>query len=135
MSKRGSSNFFSQVELKSENGFTLIELLIVITIIGILAAIAIPQFNAYKNRAYDSDAKGHLHHMYQACKAYWGDSGSAADCNHTLIIANGAEYGYVPTAEISIVAAGTESSWTANAQNTNSPNSYTVDDAGLMSSP
>lgn len=63
-----------------QKGFTLIELMIVIAIIGILAAIAIPQFVAYRQKGYNTKAKGELKSFYTACQAYFADNPSAQSC-------------------------------------------------------
>jgi prepilin-type N-terminal cleavage/methylation domain-containing protein len=71
--------------LKGEKGFTLIELLVVVAIIGILVAIAIPQFAAYKKNANDSAAETDIRNMALASEAYYagnnaypGTGGTAA---------------------------------------------------------
>ena len=135
MSIYQTANFHSQARSRGEKGFTLIELLIVIAIIGILAAIAIPQFNAYKARANDADTKAQLHHIYLSCKAYWGDNSPIQSCTHTLIIAAGTTYGFVVSPDITITAAGPETVWSANAQHVNSTLSWSIDQDGLVTTP
>ncbi|MFQ5717101.1 MAG: prepilin-type N-terminal cleavage/methylation domain-containing protein [Nitrospinales bacterium] len=121
---------FSRIHsLRGEKGFTLIELLIVIAIIGILAAIAIPQFSAYKNRAYDSQAKGDLHNVYLACKAYWADGASTDSCG--LADATTATYGFIQNSNVTVaISNGTENAFAATASHSSSNQSFAVDQNG-----
>jgi prepilin-type N-terminal cleavage/methylation domain len=57
--------------LKERKGFTLIELMIVVAIIGILAAIAIPQYSAFRIKAYNSQAQSQLRGLATAMEAYY----------------------------------------------------------------
>ena len=115
-----------------ERGFTPIEFLIIIAIIGILAAIAIPQFSDYEERAYDSQAQASLHNLLLACKSYWSENTSAGDCslgNTTQIT-----YGFVQDTNIRVVIKnGTETGFDAIAQHTSSSISYSIDALGNIS--
>ena len=63
---------------RSKKGFTLIELLIVVVIIGILAAIAIPKFANTKEKAYVASMKSDLRNLSTAEEAYMFDTGAYA---------------------------------------------------------
>ena len=60
---------------RARAGFTLIELLIVVVIIGILAAIAIPKFGETRSRANEAAVKSDLRNLLTAQETYFGDNG------------------------------------------------------------
>ena len=69
-------------KLRSKKGFTLIELMIVVAIIGILAAIAIPNFLRFQAKSKQSEAKTNLGGIFTAQTSYFGEKNTYGTFNH-----------------------------------------------------
>jgi prepilin-type N-terminal cleavage/methylation domain-containing protein len=92
---------------KNEQGFTLIELLVVVAIIGILAAIAIPQFSAYRAQGFNRPRVVDLRNLATAEEAYF-----AANASYTTTLTNLTGFKQSPGVTIT-VGSVTSTSFTA----------------------
>ena len=100
--------------MKDQKGFTLIELMIVIAIIGILAAIAIPQFSAYRTRSYNSAAQADLRNATTAQEAYFVDNQLYTQDGALLA---GAVYGFYTSENVVFtIASATITNYVMNAR-------------------
>jgi type IV pilus assembly protein PilA len=112
----------------NKEGFTLIELMIVIAIIGILAAIAIPQFSAYRKRAYNSAAESDVRNLATAQEAYYVDHSSYAGSVGAL---TGSQFGYYPSGNVSAqIAAASQDGYTITAIHSSGDKTYSLSGPG-----
>ncbi len=114
--------------MTNQEGFTLIELMIVVAIIGILAAIAIPNFMTYQCKAKQTEAKSNLANIRTMQEAYNAEQDTYSD-SYTLIgfsLKGDARYTYNVT--------GTESTFDATATGTlsGSQDIWTMNENGTL---
>jgi type IV pilus assembly protein PilA len=111
--------------IKDKKGFTLIELMIVVAIIGILAAIAIPNFLRYQAKSKQSEAKVLLDGLFTSEVAYFAEQNVYAQSTDNMGWTPAGLVKYYTTRSIA-VGTGTAASFTAIAQG-NIDNDATVD--------
>jgi prepilin-type N-terminal cleavage/methylation domain-containing protein len=97
--------------MRDTKGFTLIELLIVVVIIGILAAIAIPKFSATREKAYFAAMKSDLKNLASQQEIYYSDTYQYSNDDNDL--------GFVNSDGVNVtIAQSTGSGWSATAWHT-----------------
>jgi len=129
---------------RSNKGFTLIELMIVVVIIGILAALAIPRFMASTTKSKQSEAKQILKQIYvmerayrQEFDTYWGNGITADAANPDNFARIGVQVGPTARYTYSLVAGPNTFTATADVPNPGldddaAPDTWTMDHLGNL---
>jgi len=111
--------------------FTLIELMIVIAIIGIIAAIAIPQFSYYRKNAFNTEANIDAKNAHTAALAYFNDNPAGSPTEANLL-----NYGYKKSPHVTLTVTGNHDTIVITARgNANGGTgniTYSVDSAGAI---
>ncbi len=115
-------------KMKEQKGFTLIELMIVIAIIGILAAIAIPQFSAYRKRSYNSAAQSDLKNFMTAQEAYFVDEQTYCGDEAQL---SGTTYGAYTSENVTVtVIAASKDTYSMSSYHSSGDKTYSISGPG-----
>jgi type IV pilus assembly protein PilA len=106
----------------------LIELMIVIAIIGILAAIAVPQFTAYRVRGYNASARSDLKNAYTIAQAYFNEYPTAS-----IIVPNDiTSFGFLITKNVTTSGGGDWSSLNITSAHGSGDITYSVNYLGVI---
>jgi prepilin-type N-terminal cleavage/methylation domain-containing protein len=99
-------------------GFTLIELLVVVAIIGILAAIAIPQFAAYRAKGFDARSSSDCRNAATALEAFFVDNNTYAGATPATLP------GFVQSDDVSVTITGAVAAFTVDCASTKGTTGY-----------
>ena len=127
---RGNRRRLGGAQHHNEHGFTLLELLLVVAIIAILGAIAIPQFLSYRQTAFDARAKSDLRNAANGEEVYFVATGDYLDCTNLTCASQLPDFRLSDTVTITMAAAnGAQPTFTGTAY-TNSGHKTFLYDSG-----
>jgi type IV pilus assembly protein PilA len=114
------------MKIRNTEGFTLIELLVVVAIIGILAAIAIPQFAIYRQKGFDSRAESDLRNAATAEEALYATSSTYSTCSDSACVGSSGLPGFALSEGVNLSMTGDSNSFSGtSSHNSGSGKVYT----------
>ena len=123
----GKVKMLTKITPNNQKGYTLIELMIVIAIIGVLAAIAIPQFSAFRKRSFDSAAKADARNLATAVEAYYVDRNTYVTSLNTL---KSSPYAFVQSRSVVVGVTGGAENYTITAFHSAGDKTYSLSGPG-----
>lgn len=123
---------------RTEDGFTFVELLAVMVVIGVLAAIAIPQFLSHRGKGFDAEAKSNVRNLVTHVESCFAQERNYRDCDgddstgqaddQLKLNEVGADWGSA-NGEVQVISGTTRTTYTARAVSKNGGHTFDVSKA------